>query len=56
MCSVHALVPYVYNAQNVLKEPFRVWKFYAYAEHKHKELLQMLSNHLSSLCICSVHS
>jgi hypothetical protein len=42
MCSVHALVPYVYNAQNVLKE---IWKFYSYVEHKYKELLRMLCNH-----------
>jgi hypothetical protein len=31
---VHASVPYEHD-QHVLKGPFQIWNFYAYAEHWH---------------------
>ncbi len=38
--SVHASVPYAHD-QHVLKGPFQIWNFYAYAEHTGKKRMHM---------------
>ncbi len=48
--SVHESVPYA-HAQQVLKGPFQIWNFYAYAKHTRKELMRMLRVRISSGCV-----
>jgi hypothetical protein len=52
--SVYASVPYAY-AQHVLKVPFQIWIFYAYAEHTRKKLMRMLRIRISSWRVCSAN-
>jgi hypothetical protein len=44
--SACASVPYA-HAQHALKGPFRIWNFYAYAEHTRKKLMLMLTVRIS---------
>ncbi len=46
--SVHASVPDAHAHQHVLKGPFQIYNFYAYAEHMHKNLMLMLRVCISS--------
>ncbi len=50
--SVHPSVPYA-NAQHVLKGPFQICNFSAYAQHKPKKLLHMFKVCCSSWRVCS---
>jgi hypothetical protein len=48
-CSVHASVPDAYAQHGMNYEgPYKIWIFYAYAEHMRKELKRMLSMRISS--------
>ncbi len=48
--SVHVPVPYAQD-HHVLKGPFQIWNFYAYAEHTH-----MLWVRINSWCLCSANA
>jgi hypothetical protein len=42
--------------QHILKALFKIWNFYANAEHTHKKLMLLLRVHISAWCICSVNA